>query len=79
MSPDGKLIGEFASPAVGHDILVLQVPGLKTRVARGHAVAITIGKRLDGTIAVLGSGGYPLPGGQPLSQEMKDRARRLVE
>ena len=37
------------------------------------------GKKTDGTLSVLGSGAFPLPGGQPLSQEIKDRARRLVE
>jgi hypothetical protein len=79
ISLDGKLIGEFASPAIGHEMLALQVPGLRSRLERGQAIGITIGKRDDGTISVFGSAAFSPTGAQPLSEALKELARRLVE
>lgn len=78
MSLDGKLIGEFAGPAMGHEMLALQVPGLRSRL-ENKAIGITIGKKPDGTISVFGSAAFSPIGAQPISQALKDRARRLVE
>jgi hypothetical protein len=79
MTVDGKLIGELAEPRIGHARLSLGMEGLLARLSSGQAVAITIGKSASGIITVFGSGAFPPPGGKPLSQELKDRARRLVE
>jgi hypothetical protein len=79
MTPDGKLIGEFAEARVGHEALSLRTEGLRAKLASGQAVAITLGKSATGAITVFGSGAFVPPGGKPLSEELKDRARRLVE
>lgn len=77
--PDGSLIGQFADPAVGHQSLAFRYPGLLTKLKTGHAIAITIGKRPDGTIMVFGSGHFPPPGGMPLSASFKALVEKLVE
>lgn len=79
MRPDGRLIGRFAHPRLGHDALADKHPGLRSDLGHGRAIAITIGKHTDGTIHVFGSGHFPPPGGVPLSAQMKALAARLVE
>ena len=79
MRPDGSLIGQFSEPSIGHDALSYAYPGLRPLLASDQAIAITIGKRQDGTIVVFGSGCFPPPGGGPLSDDFKGLAARLVE
>lgn len=79
MQPDGSPIGAFADAAIGHDAHSCTVPGLRSQLASGHAIAITIGKSASGVIHVFGSGAFPVPGGMPLSQAYKELAKQLVE
>lgn len=76
---DGSLVGQFADPNIGHDALSYNYPGLRAQLNGGQAIAITIGKGLDGTIRVLGSGCFPPPGGVPLSASFKALVAKLVE
>lgn len=61
--PTGELIGELVDAAVGHDVHCYSVPHLRSQLARGHAIAVTIGKASDGSIKVFGAGAFPPPGG----------------
>jgi hypothetical protein len=79
MRSDGSLIGQLSEPSIGHDTLSYAYPGLRSLLASGQAIAITIGKRRDGTIVVFGSGCFPPPGGGPLSDHFKELAAKLVE
>jgi hypothetical protein len=78
VEPDGTLIGELASAAVGHDAHSYSVPGLRSRLASGQAIAVTIAKSMSGEIRVFGSGAFPPPGGI-LSSSLKAIASHLVE
>jgi hypothetical protein len=53
--------------------------GLRSLLHNGQTIAITIGKRQDGTMVVFGSGCFPPPGGGPLSDHFKELAAKLVE
>lgn len=78
MTRDGKLIGQFADPSLGHDALSVMTPGLRSQIQSGQAIAITVGKSKDGVIRVFGSGTFPPPGGT-LSDLFKRLAEKLVE
>lgn len=77
--PDGSLIGLLSDPSIGHDALSYSYPGLRAQLNGGQAIAITIGKGLEGTIRVFGSGCFPPPGGVPLSESFKALVAKLVE
>jgi hypothetical protein len=77
--PTGELIGELADASIGHDAHSYTVPGLRSQLASGQAIAITIGKMSSGKITVFGSGAFPPPGGGSLSRSLKGHASRLVE
>jgi hypothetical protein len=77
MTRDGKLIGQFADPSVGHDALSYSYAGLRSKLQSGQAIAITIGKAADGTIKVFGSGVFPPPGGV-LTESLRKLAAALV-
>jgi len=79
MQADGSLIGDFVDAAIGHDVHSYTVPGLRSQLSSGHAIAITIGKSASGVIHVFGSGAFPAPDGKPLSQTFKELAKQLVE
>jgi hypothetical protein len=77
--PDGTLIGEWADASIGHDAHSYTVAGLRSQLAGGQAIAVTIGKSAAGKIRVFGSGAFPPPGGGPLSRGLRDLASKLVE
>ena len=79
IQPDGKLIGELVDAGIGHDAHSYTLPGLRSQLASGQAIAVTIGKTASGAIRVFGSGAFPPPGGSPLSKVLKARASQLVE
>ncbi len=76
---DGELIGELVDAAIGHDVHSYSVPGLRSQLASGQAIAVTIGKTSSGAIMVFGSGAFPPPGGGILTQTLKDLASQLVK
>jgi hypothetical protein len=77
--PNGDLIGELVDASVGHDAHSYTIPGLRSLLASGHAIAITIGKTASGAIKVFGSGAFPAPGGGSLAAALRDAATHLVE
>ena len=77
--PDGELIGHLVDAAIGHDVHSYTIPGLRSKLATGQAIAVTIGKTTSGVIKVFGSGAFPPPGGGALSQALRDLASQLVE
>jgi hypothetical protein len=77
MTPDGKLIGQFADPGIGHDVLSYTNPNLRANLQSGQAIAITIGKANDGSIWAFGSGAFPPPGGV-MTEAMRKLAVALV-
>ncbi|HUY93112.1 MAG TPA: hypothetical protein VMV10_30565 [Pirellulales bacterium] len=77
MTQDGKLIGEFADPSVGHDAMSYLYPGLRSMLKSGQAVAITVGKTKHGAVKAFGSGAFPPPGGV-LSAQLRRPAAKLV-
>jgi hypothetical protein len=79
MTLDGALIGELVALDVGHDELSLRVEGLREKLATGQAMGITIGKLQAGDIRIFGSGYFPPPQGGPLSERLRNLARKLVE
>ncbi|HVW38957.1 MAG TPA: hypothetical protein VHB99_16695 [Pirellulales bacterium] len=77
MTQDGKLIGEFGEPSLGHDAMSYLYPGLRGMLKSGQAIAITLGKTLNGAIRAFGSGAFPPPGGV-LSAQLRQLAAKLV-
>lgn len=77
--PNGRLIGQFADPNIGHEAWSDQYPGLRSKLKAGQAIAVSIGKRTDGRIQVFASGHFPPPAGVPLSQDFKQLVAKLVE
>ena len=77
--PEGTLIGELVDAQIGHEELSYRAESLRSKLASGLAIAITIGKRDDGTVKVLGSGAFPPLGGGPLSNTLRNLAATLVE
>jgi len=63
MTRYGKQIGDFADPAVGHDVLADRTPDLRSQLKSGQAIGITVGKNSVGEIFAFGSGVFPPPGG----------------
>jgi len=79
ISPNGELIGELVDFSIGHEAHSYTVFGLRSKLATGHAIGITIGKSRTGDIKVIGSAAFLPPGGRVLSDALCDLAKRLVE
>ena len=75
MTRGGKLI--TFSKTLSHEALALTVSNLTYMADKGHAIAFTVGKKLDDTIVVMGSGRFQVPGG--FTEAMKGMVRKLVQ
>jgi hypothetical protein len=74
MTRGGKLI--TSSKTVAHEALALTVQNLTHMAKNGQAIAFTVGRKLDDTLEVFGSGAFPVAGG--LTEAMKSMIRSLV-
>ena len=58
MTADGRLVGSWAKPSLGHERLAAVLNLKRSSGLKLGVVAITVGKRSDGGVQAFGSGSY---------------------